>query len=279
MDSTQIHNTFHNKGEEPDQYASADWAYLSDSYNGNNSNNTQFLTTPLKQQFIDYHNAYITIPMVLYSSDASALYPGSGPPNIALKQSVLDLIGNITIATDQGQTIVNEQNTNYINNLRFRLEHSADWDFSEAGEYSAACDHFPLSQTTGYGQSGLQAATGNTPLGFAPSPTSIIPVTNQMQKTTQASAEPYAVTELPTFNQGMYNRVRILRNQAAGPGSQSALIPGFKYNGSIGTFNGYQVYNGGYGLYYTAIIPLKLLHDCQRTQQRSKIMPHNKLCA
>ena len=67
-DASMIYNTFHNDGKQPDQFASADWAYLADSYNGNNTNSTQFLTTPLKTQFIDYHNAYVTIPMALTSS-------------------------------------------------------------------------------------------------------------------------------------------------------------------------------------------------------------------
>ncbi len=250
-DSTQIYNTFHNKGEEPDQYADCQWAYISDSYNGNNTNNTQFLTTPLKTQLVDYHNGYLTIPMFLYSSSGTSY--GATIPNIALKQSVLDLIGNITISTDQGQTIVNEQNCHLINGLRLRLEHNTQWDFSEGPEYGAVCDHFPNYVPSA---TGLAAATGNSSSSIAAG----IPITNQLTKytgTTSTGVAGQVITpaDCVYFNKGFYDRVKIIRNTL-----QQGT--GFATNGTpLGYAVGPTGLGAQTGLYYTAIIPLKLLHD------------------
>jgi hypothetical protein len=253
MDSTQIYNTFHNKGEKPDQYASADWAYLADSYQGNNINSTQLLTSPLKTQFIDYHGSFITVPMQLtpdplaVTANAASNWTAT-PPLLAMKQSVLDFIGNITVATDQGQTIVNEVNTHHINNIRYRLEHNVEWDYSEGEEYCSAHDSFPFTlgdpSLIGSVADGYDTITGNN--AAISSQTS--PITNNITQFTPITSTdnlPIVPSNNPFFNKGFYNRIRLIR--------QNLTLPGF----TAANFNGYTTGS----MLFTAVIPLRLLHD------------------
>jgi hypothetical protein len=72
------------------------------------------------------------------------------PPIVALRESILSLIANITVSTDQGQNIVNDVNTQFINNLRLRLENNFNWTYCEGSDLDFAYDRFPLlpSNTT-----------------------------------------------------------------------------------------------------------------------------------
>lgn len=64
----------------------------------------------------------------------------SQPPYVALRQSVLSLFTNINISTDQGQTIVNDINTQFINNIRLEIEHDEGWMRSDGTMLDYAYD-------------------------------------------------------------------------------------------------------------------------------------------
>jgi hypothetical protein len=93
-------------------------------------------------QFIDYHNAYIWMPLrievlrPLGATTASSLRPAA----IALRQSVLNLFGNQICTTDQGQTLYNDTNTFMINNLRLEIENDLPWLWSEAQDLNYSLD-------------------------------------------------------------------------------------------------------------------------------------------
>ena len=117
-DAQQIYNLEHDVHKVPKQYLSANWNYLQDIQNGQYSNQIAFNTTSTKANLVDLHNGFITIPMGLSQSNTvewlykpNANTPAtsnttwdqvvSQPPNIAFKQSVLDIVGNLQVATDQ----------------------------------------------------------------------------------------------------------------------------------------------------------------------------------
>ena len=74
----------------------------------------------------------------------------------------------------------------------------------------------------------------------------------------------------PNFNRGFLDRVTVFQNA-----SRYVYTPSGTASPAGSLTNAY----GAHTYYYEAIIPLKLLHDRQRKQQRSSIMPHNNLCA
>lgn len=141
-----IDNILTSSDKQDIQFADAQWLYMNDNNNNGYSNYIQFLTTTLKNQFIDYHNAYFWIPMTIYVP-ASILNFGYSPrpPMICLRESVLSLFANITIATDQGQVIVNDINTMFINNIRLSVEHSLDWMNSEGSLLGFSYDRYQIA--------------------------------------------------------------------------------------------------------------------------------------
>lgn len=66
------------------------------------------------------------------------------PPMIAFRESVLSLFANITIATDQGQVLVNDINTMFINNLRLCVEHNFDWMDCEGSLLQFSYDRYQI---------------------------------------------------------------------------------------------------------------------------------------
>src|SRR5271156_715328 len=98
MDVEQINNIMSNADREEVSFSDAQWLYLPDVNQGSYNNIIQYYTTPLKQQFIDYHNAYLRIPMqcIMFNgpttASSGALTVNSRPPTFALRQSVLNLI-------------------------------------------------------------------------------------------------------------------------------------------------------------------------------------------
>jgi len=128
-------------------------------------------TTPLKQQFIDYQNAYLRIPMQVLmfngpltaSSGAQTLV--TRPPTVALRQSVLNLITNINVATDQGQTIVNDINCQFINNIRLEVENDEGWMRSDGPMLDYSYDRWDLypAKTTAPSVYGYSAGNQTAP--------------------------------------------------------------------------------------------------------------------
>lgn len=116
--------------------------YLQDNNNGQYNNYIQYITTTLKQQFIDYHNGYFWIPNA-YEVLNTAAEPNAllfRAPTIAMRHSVLSLVGQLTVTTDQGQTLVNDNNTQMINNLRLEVENDLGWIWSEGQDLDFGLD-------------------------------------------------------------------------------------------------------------------------------------------
>lgn len=111
MDVEQINNYLSSSDKEEIQYSDAQWLYLQDNNNGQYNNYIQYITTTLKTQFIDYHNGYFWIPIcVEVAIPGSTASPAAGgppgplsvrPPLLALRQSVLSMLGQLTVTTDQ----------------------------------------------------------------------------------------------------------------------------------------------------------------------------------
>ena len=102
MDVEQINNLLGSTEKQEVQYSDAQWLYIQDTQNGSYNNYIQYITTTLKQQFIDYHNAYLWVPFAAEILNTTASGPlTSRPPVIALRQSVLSLIGQLVVTTDQ----------------------------------------------------------------------------------------------------------------------------------------------------------------------------------
>lgn len=123
-DATQIQNTLTNERYVPNDYADVQWQYIFDQNNGSYSNSIQFITTILKTQLIDYCNAFLWIPLRIASSGVA--YTADTP--IAYRESILQLINQITFSTDTGNTLIAENLAPYyINAIRMRLEKSFDY--------------------------------------------------------------------------------------------------------------------------------------------------------
>jgi hypothetical protein len=153
MDAEQIANILSDTSRQEVQYADAQWLYVNDYNNQNYSTFLQFITTTLKTQFIDYHNAYVFMPLALEFLNLLAWTApttvngtsGTGAVNsfqplAAMRQSVLSLIGQMNVTTDQGQTFVNDQHTELINNLRLEVEHNLEWIYTQGEVLDCAYD-------------------------------------------------------------------------------------------------------------------------------------------
>lgn len=155
MDVEQINNYLSSSDKEEVQYSDAQWLYVSDNNNNQYNNYLQYITTTLKQQFIDYHNAFVWCPMALEVLNPSAANPAQNnrPPLVAMRHSVLSLIAQQTVTTDQGQTIVNDNYTQMINNLRLEIENDIGWIWSEGTDLDFALDsnfQLPAQTITSY---------------------------------------------------------------------------------------------------------------------------------
>lgn len=151
MDVQLIDGIFTNSDKQDVEFADAQWLYLFDNNNNQYSNYVQWQTTTLKNQFIDYYNAFLWIPIRIEILNTTATPAGftPRPPVVAMRESVLSMFGSITIATDQGQTIVNDVNTMMINNTRLVIENNFDWVHCEGSELDFGYDQFVMmpSQT------------------------------------------------------------------------------------------------------------------------------------
>lgn len=167
MDVEQINNIMTNADRQEVSYSDAQWLYLQDVNQGNYNNILQYYTTPLKMQFIDYHNAYLRIPFAIEMLQSAVNTVGMSiqPPYVALRQSILSLITNVFVATDQGQTIVNDLNTQFINNIRLEVEHDEGWMRSDGPMLGYAYDrpNWMPSQSTAVDANGYLSAYQTTP--------------------------------------------------------------------------------------------------------------------
>ncbi len=185
MDVEQINNFMSNADKEEVSFSDAQWLYLQDINQGSYNNILQYQTTTLKMQFIDYHNAYLRIPMSIEclnqtadsaasTAAAAATTVNHRPSTLALRQSLLNLFTDIRVTTDQGQTIVNDLNCQMINNIRLEVENDEGWMRSEGPYLDYAYDRFNRvpAQTSaiapGLASGGVatQLATSSLPLSY-----------------------------------------------------------------------------------------------------------------
>lgn len=167
----------------------ASWSYITDINNGNYQDRIVFNTTTLKQQLIDYHSAFLVIPMTIFNSafnvGTADTYKQStlgdanktlgNPINhsvplrsddtlLCLRDSILNLICGLIVQTDSGQTIVNETGRlSFINNLRLKIEHSIDWAETFGSMLHFSMDTQATCSATGNGAAPV--ATASAALG------------------------------------------------------------------------------------------------------------------
>jgi hypothetical protein len=186
MDVELIDGVFTNSDKQDIEFADAQWLYLFDNNNNQYANYVQWQTTTLKNQFIDYYNAFLWIPIRIEILNTVATPAGfiPRPPIVAMRESVLSMFASITIATDQGQTIVNDVNTMMINNNRLVIENNFDWVHCEGSELDYGYDQWIMtpSQTittnVGLVTGAQQSPSFLAPQGIEPGNTNNAPYTN-----------------------------------------------------------------------------------------------------
>ena len=204
---------------------------------------------------------------VLRTSLTSAV--AQRPSNIALRQSVLSLIGNQVCSTDQGQTIYNDTNTAMINNLRLEIENDYGWLWSESQDLDYSLDRLnplPAQNTTSYG-SVLAGPAYAWFQGVENGAQNGAPITNDPSEfgnaTLGAFTATYAAFTPGTTNPGItaFNGTAITASTSAGqflvtfPDGRIAYVPyvsGTTYVSSIG---GVTVGNGTSNAVLTVAIP------------------------
>lgn len=183
MDVEQINDIMTNANKQEVSFSDAQWLYLQDINQGNYTTNINFVSTVLKQQFIDYFNSFVTVPIAveivnaLPDSTSEFVYVNNHKvPIVAFRQSVYSMFGQLVCTTDQGQQMFNDQNTWWINNKRFELEQDMTWMRSEGELLDYAYDRWektvPMQSSTA-GNIGPNNATGvagiqSTPNFLAP---------------------------------------------------------------------------------------------------------------
>lgn len=105
------------------------------------------------------------------------------PPLLAFKHSVLSLFAQMTVSTDQGQTIVNDQYTQMINMVRLEVENDYGWVWSESQELDFGLDQaemLPTSVAVTY--SGIKGPSYAAFQGLEPGALNGAPLTNDLNE-------------------------------------------------------------------------------------------------
>lgn len=228
------------------QFADAQWLYMNDNNNNGYSNYIQFLTTTLKNQFIDYHNAYFYLPITLVIATSTLNFGYSPrPPMIAFRESVLSLFANITIATDQGQVLVNDINTMFINNLRLCVEHNFEWMNSEGALLQFSYDRYQI-------QPNRYSPALNTPYTWNPNNSDLITYGYQAPQGTLLDALNFSPITNDPNTQGQY-----LMASSTGINVVGGVIVGAARNNPYNTNDNTNLLSGGtVNLTYAAYIPM-----------------------
>lgn len=308
MDTELIQAFIAPRKENLDIFADAQWLQMPDQNNGAYNNGRLFFsTTNLRTQFVDYHNAYLEIQLVVSVSTTPAIQFTNGganttlgylgapvattwsttiPPNVCFKSSVLDLIPGIQHSTDTGTSIINELvGLDQMNAWRMNVEHNTEWADEFGPALCYAPDSFPNSDLMQGTNSGATVASGHRDPSTQPG---IAAVTNLAPIITVANP---AVTNMPlTALTSPYNEF----TQGATATGSSTTNPN-----QAGSAAGYQIqrnpyFNAGFKkrcdyfrqacdtvVYNTTLsqwqfsgrflVPLKYLHDFWMQDQAPKI--------
>ena len=119
-------------------FTDSQWIQLTDYNNGSYTTQIQFDTDSLKDDFVSFHDAFVSIPFQV--KPTSGNYTSASL--VAMKASLLSLIYGVQVinASNSGGTLVNDVGVQFINNLRLCIEKSSDWGNSEACEIQFAKD-------------------------------------------------------------------------------------------------------------------------------------------
>lgn len=135
-DSQQISSLLHDDEEIDLSYSDSQLEYIVDSNSTSYTTQITFDCLPLTSKWCDLHNAYVTIPVSITPSAGSF----SAAPVVAFKASILSLIRGVNITTGSGQTIFQESENFFINNLRLYLEQSNDFFISNKDHLQLGID-------------------------------------------------------------------------------------------------------------------------------------------
>lgn len=114
------------------QFVDSQYVYFPD-YNASSysSGIIRFDSLATRDQFVIWGDSYLQIPISI-STSAGAAYTQYDP--ISFKNSVLDLITGVQINSGSGQTLVNDNSIQYINNLRLLMETAFDAEFGNMAD-------------------------------------------------------------------------------------------------------------------------------------------------
>lgn len=199
-DAQEIDNLLTDTTLDSVKFNDAQWGFITDINNGSYQDRVTISTTVLKQQLIDYHSAFLTIPMTVtraglpLANAGSQLPTGSvnnvvtspydyvntqvnsamdpsqqgsylkgnthNEPLLCFRDSVLNLICGLIVQTDNGQAIVNE--LGYLDFINnLRLKIENSIDWSQT---MSSLLHFSMDTVaTSYFNSGFPQFDGSRP--------------------------------------------------------------------------------------------------------------------
>jgi hypothetical protein len=207
------------------QFVDSQYVYFPD-YNQSNysSGIIRFDTLACRDQFVIWSDSYLQIPISLGSSTSPSYQYAQADP-VGFKNSVLDMITGVQINSGSGQTLVNDNNVQYINNLRLLLETAYDAEVGNLADIQFWKNDLPPA-------SGLLAGDWTNGANAWPNPAVynvITPDTNQpVQAVTAATS--IVAGSAPTntgaywnsaFNEGFSKRVQFFKLNATFAGSSA----------------------------------------------------------
>lgn len=243
-DATQILNTLDNRRVTQRDYSDVQWQYIQDQNAGNYSNMIQFNTTILKPYFIDYHNAYIWLPLSIKSSGADY----DGLEALAFRESILQLINQLLVTTDSGMSLVTEnQSPYYINWIRLIVENNTDY-FKCNGSY------LQMAETI---DKWLDVQATATPNSFPGNPARVVADWNSASHNVGTAAVMNDANKYLVGNTGTSPSTTYMQSE------NKFFNPAFCQR--IGFFKNTYLYNSSTHSYDgVAMLPLALLHDFYR---------------
>lgn len=221
-DSAAIQNFQDSYKKAASSFNSSEFLYFSDYNQGSyTSGIVKFDTLTAKDQFWIPADSYVMIPISVQAAAGGTALTASDP--VAFKNSVLDLITGITINSGSGQTLVNEQNIHYINNIRRLLDTSYDAMLSNTQELQLF-KNTVLPPSASAGDASVSRWTADaTPGRYGAA-------TNQNSEFVGTGGPPITqiTTRTQTYNSGFDQRIRMFKTSstfATGVFSLTCFIP------------------------------------------------------
>jgi hypothetical protein len=141
-DLQEIQSLFQKSEPYIESYESESWNYLTDYNNMNYQSQVSFNTKDTKDKLVVWRDGFMTWPILIAptaSTPVGNLY--SNATKLALKNSVLSLIYGVQINQISAGSILNENQVQFINNLRLILDNSSDFLTAKASELMFGIDN------------------------------------------------------------------------------------------------------------------------------------------